>query len=145
MIKVETNVVINRPIGEVFAFVTNPANGSRYQSGVQESKQTSEGPIGVGTTYHEVRQFLGRRIVSDNEVTEYEPNRQWSFKSTSGPLPVEGSYTFESTEGGTSVTMSGQAEAGSFFKLADPIVNRMVRRQLEADSANLKDLLEAGV
>lgn len=143
MVKVETSVVINRPIAEVFAFVTNPENSPQWESGLLETGKMSKGPMGVGTTWQEVRQFLGRRIKSTDEVTEYEPNKKFSFKSTSGPFPVEGGYTFESVEGGTRVTVTGQGETGGFFKLADPIVARMVKRQVEADSANLKELLEA--
>ena len=36
------------------------------------------------------------------------------------------------------------AEVGGFFKLAEPLVARVVRRQMETDMATLKDLLEAG-
>jgi hypothetical protein len=39
--------------------------------------------------------------------------------------------------------MVGEAEAGGFFKLAEPVVNRMMQRQLEGNIANLKDILEA--
>jgi uncharacterized membrane protein len=143
MVKVETSVVINRPIGEVFEFVVNPESGPQWESWLLEARKTSRGPMGVGATWQEVRQFLGRRIESTNEVTEYEPNKRFWFKSASGPFPVEGGYTFEPIEGGTRVTVTGQGDTGGFFKLADPIVARMVKRQIEADSANLKEFLEA--
>jgi hypothetical protein len=32
---------------------------------------------------------------------------------------------------------------GGFFRLAEPLVARVIRRQMEADMATLKDLLEA--
>jgi hypothetical protein len=130
-------------VEEVFAFATRIESWNQWDTQLAEVKKTSEGPVGAGTTWQEVRHLMGRRMESSNEITEYEPNRKLSFKSTSGPFPVEGSYTFESVEGGTRVTMVGQGETGGFFKLADPIVARMVKRQLEAGSANLKDLLEA--
>jgi hypothetical protein len=41
------------------------------------------------------------------------------------------------------LTMVGEAETGGFFKLAEPVVNRMMQRQLEGNIANLKDILEA--
>jgi uncharacterized membrane protein len=143
MIKIELSVVINRPIEEVFDFTTNLDNASLFQPDVLESKQTSDGPIGVGTTWQEVRHMLGRRIESTNVVTEYEPNKKLFFKTASGPIPVEGGYTFESVEGGTKMSIHGQAETTGFFKLADPLVASTVKRQLEASSATLKELLEA--
>jgi uncharacterized membrane protein len=143
MMKVELSVVINRPIEEVFAFTTNLENASLFQPDVLESRQTSEGPISAGTTWQEVRHMLGRRMESTNVVTEYEPNKRIFFRTASGPIPVEGGYTFEPVEGGTKLIIVGQAETSGFFKLADPLVASIVKRQLEASSAILKDLLEA--
>ncbi len=143
MIEAETSVVINRPVEKVFAFVNDSENAPQWRSSVLESRQTSEGPIGVGTTLAEVIRFLGRRIESTFEVTEYEPNSKISAKTTSGPIPFEVSRTFESVEGGTRLTVTIEGETGGFFKLAEPLVARMTKRQIETDHANLKDLLEA--
>ena len=142
MAKFENSVVINRPLEEVFAFVSNLENDPKWQSGVLESKKTSEGPIGVGTTYRTVGQFLGRRIESEIEITEYELNRKVSGKSKSGPIRFESHNTYERVEG-TRVTVEAEAEIGGFFKLAEPLVINAAKRQIEGDSATLKDLLEA--
>ncbi|MFQ5794785.1 MAG: SRPBCC family protein [Candidatus Bipolaricaulia bacterium] len=139
----ELSVVINRPVEEVFAFLAAPENVPRWQLGILENEQTSEGPIGVGTTYQMVSQFLGRRIESTFEVTEYEPNRTVSLKTTSGPGQLEASWTFEAIEGGTKVAVVGKGESSGFFKVAEPIVARMFKRQTEANLGTLKDLLEA--
>ena len=143
MATIEISTVINRPVEEVFAFASNYENNSKWISGVIEVKKTSEGPIGVGTTYRTVLTFLGRRVESEAECTEYEPNRRYAMKSTSGPFPVENRTTFERAEGGTWVTFSTVAEPGGFFKLAEPLLVSMVKRQFEADFANLKDRMEA--
>jgi len=143
MAKVEVSVVINRPIEEVFALAGNVENNAQWQSGVLEAKVTSEGPMGVGTTYRYVSQLLGRRIETDGEITEYEPNRKYSFKSTSGPFPIEGVFTFEAADGGTKVTLTVKADVGGFFKMAEPLVARMINRQFETDVNTLKDVLEA--
>jgi len=143
MIKIENSVVINRPIEDVFAFTTDIEKRTQWMGELQESKKTSEGPLGVGTTFTSVVGFLGRRIETTMEVTEYEPNRKLGFKSTSGPIPSEVALTFESIEGGTKVTIALQGEVGGFFKVAEPIAARMFKRQRAADMNNLKDLLEA--
>lgn len=143
MVKVEGTVVINRPIEEVFAFLTNPDNSSLWQGMVLEAKQTSEGPVGVGTTGQVVGQFLGRRMESTWEVTEFELNRKATLKTTSGPIPYMNSATLEPVEEGTKVTLVAEYEVGGFFKLAEPILARMAQRQAETDYANLKDLVEA--
>ena len=143
MVKVEVSAVINRPVEEIFDYMSNPENSPKWQSGVLESEQTSKGPSGVGATIREVRKFMGRRIDQTFEITEYEPNRMIKQKTISGPMKLDAIYAFESVEGGTRVTMGGEGDSGGFFKLADPLINRMAGRQMEADLANLKDMLEA--
>lgn len=143
MATLDLSIVINRPVEEVFAFLSNPENNPKWSSLTKEVQITSAGPIGMGTTYRSVATFLGRRIESDVKFTEYEPNRSFAQKSTSGPVPVENRVTFERVEGGTQVTSHQVAEVGGFFKVAEPLLVSMVKRQFEADLANLKDLMEA--
>src|SRR5215510_10808433 len=121
MLKLELSIVINRPVEVVFAFLSNPENGPKWSSSSREVKITTEGPIGVGTRFRSVRTFLGRRLESESEVVDYEPNLRYAHKSISGPFPVESSVTFERVEGGTRVTLTGVGEPGGFFKLAEPI------------------------
>ena len=144
MVKIEYGVEINRPIEEVFAFLADHENDTRWRSGLIEWKRISEGPTGVGSTSSEVLQFMGRRMETSFEVTEYEENVRIGFKTTSGPVPMEGLYSLERAEGGTKLAFTVQGEAGGFFKLAEPILATMVKRQIETDFNNLKDLLEAG-
>ncbi len=143
MTKLEVTVVISRPIEQVFAFVTDPEKMSLWMSDLVEAKQTSEGPVGVGTTASAVANPLGRRIESTQEVVKYEPNRKFAIKSTSGPVASEDEFTFESVAGGTKVTRVTEAGLGGFFRLAEPLAVRMLKRQFETNFANLKDLLDA--
>ncbi len=142
MYEVEGTVVINRPIEEVFAYIANPENASQWQGAVVEAKQTSEGPVGVGTTGQSTSHFLGRRAESTWEVTEYELNRKASLKTTSGPVSYENFATLEAVDEGTKATLAAEYEVGGFFKLAEPILARMAQRQAETDYANLKDIME---
>jgi uncharacterized protein YndB with AHSA1/START domain len=142
MARTEASVVINRTIDEVFAYLTDVRNWSQW-AGFPEAEQTSEGSVGVGATFRGVSQFLGRRAEWTSEVTKYEPNKRMEQKITWGGMSIEQSLTFEPVEGGTRLTMVGEAETGGFFKLAEPVVNRMMQRQLEGNIANLKDILEA--
>ena len=96
--------------------------------------------IGIGKTWVD-GQVLGRRIEIASELTQFEPLRTVGFKSTSGPIPLEGRYAFEPDRAGTKVTFTMQGEAGGFFKLAEPIV-AVHAATVGTNLANLKDLLE---
>ena len=143
MIELERSLTIRRPVAEVFAFVTDVEKSPRWQAWAVDARVVSEGPLAVGTQYEYVARFLGRRIESRSEVTAYEPDKRYAWKVTSGPIPAEASLDFESVDGGTRVTLTGKGEPGGFFRLAEPVIGRMVKRQVEADIENLKDLLES--
>jgi len=135
--------VIKRPVEDVFTVLSNPANDPIWSSAVLEAKQTSPGPIGVGTTARFVSKLLGRRIETDWEIIEFEPNQRFVALSKSRPFPVEVSMTFEPTEGGTRVSVMYEAEPGGLFKLTVPLFVSMGKRQLQSALDNLKDLMEA--
>ena len=143
MIKINKSAVIDRPLEEVFAYVTDIENMSVWSSELEKAWKISEGSMGKGTTLGSKVKLLGRQIENTLEVTEYEPNRKWFLKPTSGPISAEMEFHFESVASGTKVSLVGEADTGGFFKLADPIVNRMLQRQYDTNLATLKDLLEA--
>lgn len=143
MMELSCSIVINRPVEEVFSYMTDAKNLSNWMSELVEAKQTSEGPVGVGTTISAVANVLGRRIENIQEVTAYEPNGKFAIKAISGPAINEDKFSLESVAEGTKVTRTTKGEVGGFFRMAEPLVVRMLTRQFETNFANLKDLLEA--
>jgi hypothetical protein len=49
VIDVVTHLDVDRPAGDVFAFVSDQLNAPRWQRGLHEVRRTTDGPIGVGT------------------------------------------------------------------------------------------------
>lgn len=143
MATAEVSTTIKRPVGDVFAVVSDPESSPKWSSSALESTKTSEGPIGVGTTSRSVSKFLGRRIDTEMEVTEFEPNRRFTVRGTSGPFPLQATVTFEGSDGETRVDAIIEAEPGGFFKVAEPLIVSIAKRQFQSDFDNLRDLMEA--
>jgi Predicted integral membrane protein len=143
MLKFVSTTVINRPVEDVFAVLSNLENNLMWDSVALEVKKTSEGPIGVGTTWRIVQKALGKRIEIEAEFTEYESNRKTTLNITSGPFPGAVRRTYEPAKGGTQVGHVFEIKPGSFFKLAEPLFMSMMKRGVENDLATLKDLMEA--
>ena len=139
------SVTVNRPVEEVWDFLSNFENTTRWSRGVLEARQTSEGPLGVGSTLQTVVRAFGRRRTADYLVTEYEPNHAFAFTVTSAPMTSRARYSIEPAEAGTRLTASGEAEATGLFKLLAPIVVRTLKRHSQDDLNNLKRILEASV
>jgi len=135
--QVTSTVVVAAPPDEVFAYLSDAENNPEWQSGMVSAQWTSEGPIGVGSTYDQVATFLGRRIESTFEVGEFEPRRRIKASSTGGSFPITFTRMVEPADGGTRVTAIISGDSSGFFKIAEPIMQRMVQRSVDGDYRNL--------
>lgn len=86
--------------------------------------------------------LLGKRIEAISTVLAYEPNRKSAYEFTR-PFAQTMYNTYEPVNGGTRFTQRIVFEPGGFFKLAMPIMNGAIRRNLETSLGNLKDIIEA--
>ena len=143
MITVESSVVINKPVAEVFAFVTDNANSIKWQGGV-EAVIPDGPPNVVGSKYTEVRKFIGRDMKSTLQVTAFEPNVKWAAKVLTGPVPYEVTAAFEAAGGGTKFSTRVVGEPKGFFKMAEGMLKGQLQTSLDEDGRRLKKLLEGG-
>jgi uncharacterized protein YndB with AHSA1/START domain len=139
----EVVTVIDRPVDQVFAFLVDSGKTADWTPGLTEARQTSDGPVGVGTTVLFIGKFLGRGFESLSEVTDYVPNEKFSSKTTSGPIHLEVDSTLAAADGGTRLATVYRGESRGFFKLAEPVIVRLTKKHFETAAENLKALLEA--
>jgi hypothetical protein len=142
MISIHLNALILRPVWEVYDFITAPENNSQWQYGSLISVHSSAGSMRVGTVFSSFGHFMGRSIQSNFEVTEFESNKSYGFETISGPIQLQTSYSFEAVENFTNLTVSTMINPGGFFKLVDPIVKRVAKKQFKENLTTLKELLE---
>jgi carbon monoxide dehydrogenase subunit G len=143
MARAEASVTIDRPVEEVFAFMSNPENDEQWASGISDVAKTSEGPPTIGTTYRGVIRFLGQRLEWTSEVTKYQPSEAVVFSVSGGPLQLEETVSFEPVDEGTKVDVVYEGDPGGLFELGSRVVVRMWQGQMEGDLAKLKGILEA--
>jgi uncharacterized membrane protein len=143
MINLNVSTMIYRPIRQVFDFVSTPENDFQWQYGTLASASLSEGTGAIGTLFRSISHLMGRRIESTFEVTEYALNKKYGFKSLSGPLHSQTSYTFEIANGSTKITVSTQANLVNLFQVGEGILEKKMKKQLKEDLAMLKEILEA--
>jgi carbon monoxide dehydrogenase subunit G len=136
------SVTVNRPAAEVWDYLSNFENTTRWSQGVLEARQTSDGPLGAGSTLRTVVKAFGRRRTADYLVTEHEPGHAFAFEVTSGPMTSRARFSVEAAGAGTRLTASGTAELTGIARLLAPIVVGTVKRHSQADLANLKRILD---
>ena len=135
-------ITIGRPPHEVFEFVADPENIPKWNYAIEETKKTSGGPVGVGTTYRQVRTIPSRSEES-LEVTELEPEQRFAIHGALGPFVGTLTYDFEDVDGSTRLTNTADLEASGLLKLAAPIAVGRIRGAVAQNLGVLKEILEA--
>ena len=134
---------ISKPVEEVFDYLFEVDNFPEWSAPAIDVRKDAPGTLKEGDTFTVVVTFLGRRFELPYEVTDYDPLRHYTHKSTGGPIPNQWSYTFEEVSGRTRLRRVAQGEPGGFFRVAEPLFERVLKRQVRADLETVKDLLEA--
>lgn len=143
MAHVEGQILIHRPVDEVFDFVADERNEPRYNPQMRRVEQTSAGPIGVGTTFRVESTTRGQPVVMTIVYTDYE-RPQWIRSSTRlSTMDIQGTLTFDPVPQGTRMRWSWELEPRGMLKLMTPVVTLIGRRQERSIWTGLKRYLEA--
>lgn len=143
MAHAENEVIINKPVPEVYSFLADGTNNTRWRPGVV-SIELSSGQAGqVGALYKQTLKGPGgRNIDGDYKITVANPNKELSFVVTAGPARPSGSYYFESVDNGTKLKFVLDYQPKGLAILMGPMITRTMRSEV-ANLANLKQLLES--
>jgi len=130
-------ITIDRPIADVFAFVAEGANATKWRSGVLDTAHVSG--QGAGERWSQgVKGPGGRRIAADYEITMFERPVSMEFKATAGPVRPTGGYRLEATDvDSTSITFWLKAELGGLKGL---LMGGAVQKTMDAEMAALDRL-----
>jgi hypothetical protein len=137
----ENSVLIRRPIEEVFGFLSDFENVPKWNYAIVETRKMSQGPVGVGTIYQQVRS-VPSRSEERFEVTAYNPPRQLEIRGQLGPFPSRLSNALDAVPEGTRVTNSVELELRGPGRLLGRVAVPRVRDAVAANLSKLKELLD---
>jgi uncharacterized membrane protein len=142
LVDVLTEIVIDRPRGDVAAFAGDPSNAPRWYVNIASVEWPT--PLRIGSRVAFVAHFLGRRLAYTYEVIDLVPDARLAMRTAEGPFPMETVYTWQSEgDGRTRMTLRNRGEPHGFSKLVAPFMAAAMRRANRNDLARLKALLEA--
>jgi len=144
MINLDLGTLIDKPVKDVFAFITNPANMAKWNSAVVSMEQITPGAVGLGTKFKNVGEMMGRRIEGQMEVVAFEPDSKYGFQMNAGPMQINVTITFKTVGTGTKLSLNAQGNPAGVFKLAEPVMQGRVKSMMEENLARLKSVLEKG-
>jgi len=138
MIKIERTITIHRPVDEVFAYVSEVEHGPDYMSSQREAHKTSNGPMGIGSTFATAGTFPRRGATF--EITDYELNQRLAWKAQSGARATT-TWAFQPSGPSTRVTFTRVADAHGLSRLAESLLQGFANGQVDQDLGTLKELL----
>jgi uncharacterized protein YndB with AHSA1/START domain len=98
---IETSTVINKPVDQVFEFVTNPLNLKSLSPAT--TGILFDGKVAVGARYTVQSKYGAREFNSVSEIVALEPNKKYAVKAIAAPpaTDIVSTYTFEPEGSGT--------------------------------------------
>ena len=137
MIRVEASVTIDRPVAEVYAYVTDCRNEPTWHTDAIEA--TGETAVGAVQTW--VLRFMGRRE-SQMKVSRLEPERVEELQALGSLMGMQPtiSYLFEPVGSQTRFTRRIDMQTHGLAKIMP--VRGMTTRRNQRFVSNLKNVLE---
>ncbi len=143
MIDLTIDTQIDRSPEEVFDYVTDPDKLDTWQTNTVSAVREDEGPMRVGSRLREVHRAPGgKELESVVEVSSFDRARAFGLRVVEGNVPVDLDIAFEPRDGGTLMRFRGHGRPSGAMRLAQPLLQRVLKRQFAQQCATLKRVME---
>jgi len=102
MTHVERTITVSPGVEEVFTYFADFTNTEEWDPGTVRTTRLS-GDGGVGTTYKNVSEFLGRETELTYETITYEPSKELKLRGTNKTATTVDHLTFKPSGAGTEI------------------------------------------
>ncbi len=143
MIKLESTIVINRPVQEVWDFVSDCTNEPKWHTDCISARHTSPPPLGPGSTQAWAMTYAKGKE-ANLRVTACDPGRLEQLETVSAPMNVKPTltYTFAAEGDGTRFTRAMEVHPTGATRSIEPFLRRMMKKNNARYVENLKTALE---
>jgi uncharacterized membrane protein len=136
---------IARPAEVVWEYMENAEHNPDWLSNMRSARWTTGPPIAVGSRYDQLARFLGKDVRTSFEVIALEPGRSITISSLPGSsFPIRITRELEPLGSQrTRVRETAEGDSSGFYRLTEPLIRPIVRRNIVRAYGRLKQLLEA--
>lgn len=138
--------VVDRPIGEVFAFLAEGTNDPKFSPRVLEITKEPPGPSALGTVFVSKVKDAGMTTDRRFELTGFEAPTalRWSERSKNLVTVPEGGYDLEPvSDSQTRVTVFNSFEGHGLGKLIVGVARKAAAKDADAFAQRIKAAIEA--
>ena len=145
--KFTLTVFINRSQQDVFDFLSDPANLSKWNSNFTSAEWASSNVPGLGSMYRVRTKMSGGKNEGLFEITQWDPSHRYSYRSISRlPFPlecIESAVTLTPKENGTQLTFESQFGLVGVLKVVEGMFRKVAEKEDGNNFDTAKRLLEA--
>jgi uncharacterized membrane protein len=143
MPKVRYSVTINRPIGEVFRFATDPEKVQEWQKDVKKIYHPEESlRAGVILSHDRNTRLFTWRLDLNADIMDYRPNKLVVYQGALGRFNVQGRIEFDAVRRTTTVTEEVDIKMGCTMFMFSPFMTAVMKRRTQKALDTLKSVLE---
>ena len=140
MVRFENSINIKRSIDEVFQFVAEFENVPKWNYFVKNVVKTSDGPVGQGTVFHQIRET----DTQDYHITEFNHNEKIVVETIRNSKPkFRREMTFRDDKTSTVIFDNWILDIG-MFGIFDRLVAARIKSAVSENLDRLKELQENG-
>lgn len=140
MITFTNTIHINRPINEVYAYLSDLEHTPQWNWAITKTTKTTPGPVAVGTQYRQTRN-VPESANETLEITELEPDHI-EIQGTLAKMPARLSYQLNKIETGTELANTVNLEPLGPLRLARPVLGPRIKSAVASNLNDLKTRLE---
>ena len=141
--RIEESIEIKCPVDKAFAYNSIAENWPKWHDYLPQAAQTSQGQVGIGTTFKGKTRMWGLTLEWTGKLIEYEPYKRWRLIVDAGSVSTDEKLTFDAVESGTRFTIVYDIKSSGPLKLLSSRIDSSMRKQLKLSLINLKGILEA--
>lgn len=141
MARYRASLHTDRPIDDVFAYLSDFSNSETWDPGVVSAERLTSGTTGAGAEFRLVARFLGSESTLDYRIVEYDAPQVVTFHGENDAVISHDRITFVAAGDGTIVDYDAKLELKGYRRVLDPLVGVAFRRVGERALGGLKRTL----
>jgi carbon monoxide dehydrogenase subunit G len=142
MVNVERTFTVRRPADVVTAYLKDFSNAESWDPGTVTCTRTDEGPVRVGSEWHNVSEFRGRTTELTYRLARLEPGRL-TFVGENKTATSTDDLTITAAGDGASITYHANIVFHGLAKVADPFLKREFEKLGDQVVTTMTETLEA--
>jgi len=139
---VRRTFTVQQPTDKVVAYLKDFANSEQWDPGTVTTKRVGNGPIEVGSQWHNVSEFRGRKTELEYRLTRAE-SRRLTFVGENKTATSTDDLRFREVEGGTEIGYHAHFEFHGLAKLATPFLKAPLEKLGDDTEKQMRETINA--